>query len=213
MIQQGRSMRTLGSMGTAVVAALALVLPLSVKMTQAQQTASPPTRGIIPASTRPAATRPTQGELERRVRAQLNRLLPALQFDAVGFADVIDFLRDVSGSNIQVNWSALAVAGVDRETPISAHLRNVPFANALDVILGSAGDGRARLTYTIQGGTIIISAADVTNVLLATYDVRPILAGKPDYGPKLLAQIVNTVDPPSGQYQGGNMGFIKLEDV
>jgi beta-lactamase regulating signal transducer with metallopeptidase domain len=215
MVRQGRSMRTIGWVGTALVTAITLVLPFSLRMTQAQQASpppAPPTRGIIPSPPKPPATQPTQQELNQRAQAQLNRTLPAVQFDAVGFADVIDFLRDVSGTNLRVDWPALGVAGIERNMPVSAHLRNVTFAKALNVILDSVGEGRAKLTYTIQAGSIVISAMDVTNVMMATYDVQAILAGKPDYGPKLIAQIVDTVDPSSWQEHGGNRGMIKLED-
>ncbi|HSZ57914.1 MAG TPA: M56 family metallopeptidase [Tepidisphaeraceae bacterium] len=215
MIQQGRSMRTMGNLGWALIATIVLVVPFSLKMTQAQQASpppAPPTRGIIPSPAKPPATQRTQQELNQQAQAKLNRPLPALQFDGVGFADVIDFLRDVTGSNIRADWVALGVAGVDQNTPVSVHLRNVTFAKGLDVILASAGDGRAKLTYTIQAGSIVISAADVTNVMMATYDVQAILTGQPDYGPKIVAQIVDTIDPSSWQEHGGNKGMIKLED-
>ena len=60
---------------------------------------------------------------DRAVQAQLDRPLPELQFDGVGFSDVIDFLRDVSGANIFVNWKSLEAAGVDRNAPVTARLR------------------------------------------------------------------------------------------
>src|SRR5205823_9949139 len=34
---------------------------------------------------------------------QLEKKLPELRFDAIGFSDVIDFLRDITGANIFVN--------------------------------------------------------------------------------------------------------------
>lgn len=214
MIQQGHSTRSMGSLGATLIAAIALVLPFSLKVTQAQQASppAPPTRGIIPQPARPPASQPTDEERTRQVRAQLNRTIPALQFDSVGFADAVDFLRDVSGANIHVNWPALGVAGVDRNAPVTARLRNVSFDSALKVILDSAGGGKAKLGYTVEGGIITITAVDVTNVLLATYDVQAILAGRPDYGPKLIARITETVDPSSWQEHGGNKGMIKLED-
>jgi hypothetical protein len=49
-------------------------------------------------------------------------------------------------------------------------------------------------------------------VLLRTYDVKRLLAGGPDAGPKLVAHIVHTVDPTSWQEHGGKKGMIKLED-
>ncbi|MGH7213518.1 MAG: hypothetical protein ACREIT_01960, partial [Tepidisphaeraceae bacterium] len=62
-------------------------------------------------------------ETDQAVQAQLDRQLPEVRFDAVGFSDVIDFLRDVSGANIFVNWRALEQAGVDKNARVSARLR------------------------------------------------------------------------------------------
>ena len=52
---------------------------------------------------------------------------------------MVDFLRDVSGANIFVNWKSLEGAGVDRNAPVTAKLRNVKFSKALSIILDSVG--------------------------------------------------------------------------
>src|SRR5207249_2105153 len=57
--------------------------------------------------------------------AQLDRKLPEVKFDAVAFSDSIDWMRDVTGANIFVNWRALEAAGIDKNTPVSARLRDV----------------------------------------------------------------------------------------
>ena len=123
------------------------------------------------------------GASERIAVAQLERPLPALTFDAVGFSDVIDFLRDVSGSNIFVNWKSLEAAGIDRNTPVSANLRNVKFSKALQVILESVGGGQTKLGYTIDEGVITISTADdlSRNVVVRVYDIRDLIVNIPDF--------------------------------
>jgi len=120
---------------------------------------------------------------ERAAIVQLDRQLPALQFDAVGFSDVIDFLRDVSGANIFVNWKSLEAAGIDRNTPVSASLRNIKFAKALNVILDSVGGGQTKLGYTIDEGVITISTADdlSKNVVVRVYDIRDLIVNIPDF--------------------------------
>jgi type II secretory pathway component GspD/PulD (secretin)/tetratricopeptide (TPR) repeat protein len=120
---------------------------------------------------------------EQQALAQLDRQLPALQFDAVGFSDVIDFLRDVSGANIFVNWKSLEAAGIDRNTPVSASLRNVKFSKALNVILDSVGGGQTKLGYTIDEGVITISTADdlSKNVVVRVYDIRDLIVNIPDF--------------------------------
>ena len=44
-----------------------------------------------------------------QTRAQLDRVLPAVNFTNVTLKDAIDFLRDVSGSNIHVNWRPMTL--------------------------------------------------------------------------------------------------------
>jgi len=48
------------------------------------------------------------------LRHQLNATLPEVKFDGVSLADAIDFLRDVSGANIIVNWKALEGEGCEQ---------------------------------------------------------------------------------------------------
>ena len=120
---------------------------------------------------------------DRAVQAQLDRQLPELQFDAVGFSDVIDFLRDVSGSNIFVNWKSMEAAGVDRNTPVTARLHNVKFSKALNIILDSVGGGQTKLGYTVDEGVITVSTADdlSKNVVARVYDIRDLIINVPDF--------------------------------
>src|SRR5205814_2462374 len=69
------------------------------------------------------------------VQRQLDRTLPEVNFNQVPFGDVIDFLRDITTANIFVNWRALEAAGVDKNAPVTARLRNVRFSKALSLIL------------------------------------------------------------------------------
>ena len=41
-----------------------------------------------------------------------------MNFSGVAFADVIDFLRDVSGANIHVDWKILEAAGIGKDAPV-----------------------------------------------------------------------------------------------
>jgi type II secretory pathway component GspD/PulD (secretin)/tetratricopeptide (TPR) repeat protein len=119
----------------------------------------------------------------RAVEAQLDRPLPELSFDGVGFSDVVEFLRDVSGANIFVNWRALDTAGIDRNAPVTAKLRNVKFSKALQVILDSLSTGTTKVGYTVDDGVITISAGDdlSKNTILRVYDIRDLIISIPDF--------------------------------
>ena len=153
-----------------------------------------------------AAERGGNDAAGRAIQAQLDRTLPELKFDAVGFSDVIDFLRDVSGSNIFVNWKSLEAAGIDRNTPVTASLHNVKFAKALNVILDSVGGGQTKLGYTIDEGVITISTADdlAKNVVVRVYDIRDLIINVPDFNnaPQFSLEAAQN----SGGSQGGGGG-------
>jgi hypothetical protein len=126
----------------------------------------------------------SSGGSDRTSDAQLNRRLPQIKFDAVAFSDVVDFLRDVSGLNIFVNWKSLEAAGVDRNTPVTAQLHDVKFSKALSVILSEGvGGGQTKLGYTLDQGVITISTADELskNVVVRVYDIRDLILSVPDF--------------------------------
>lgn len=148
-----------------------------------------------------------EGREDRAIQAQLDRQLPELQFDGVGFSDVIDFLRDVSGANVFVNWKTLEGAGIDRNAPVTAKLRNVKFSKALGVILDSVGGGTTKLGYTIDDGVITISTSEdlAKNTITRVYDIRDLIINIPDFtdAPDFS---LNTTSNNSSQNPGGGAG-------
>jgi hypothetical protein len=115
------------------------------------------------ASAAAPATAPAQAEAvtDQAVRAMLEKRLPEVQFDGNSFNDVIEFLRDVTQTNLLVDWPVLKAAGIDKEeTKISLHLRNVTFGKALELILHEAGGKKALLAYMIKNGGIVITTRE-----------------------------------------------------
>lgn len=119
----------------------------------------------------------------RAVQASLDRTLPEVHFDGAAFSDVIDFLRDVSGANVYVNWKSLEGAGIDKNAPVTTNLRNVKFSTALKVILDSVGGATTKLGYTIEDGVITISTGDDLSKVTLTrvYDIRDLIINVPDF--------------------------------
>ena len=89
---------------------------------------------------------PTVRAAEVSARRALNLTLPELRFDSISLSDAIDFLTDVSGANIHVNWRALEDAGIGRDTTVNLRLRSVPLRKVLSMVLSEAGSG-VLLTY------------------------------------------------------------------
>jgi general secretion pathway protein D len=148
------------------------------------------------------------GQQDAVVQAQLDKRLPELRFDAVGLTDVIDFLRDVSGANIFVNWRALEAATIDRNAPVTARLRDVPFRKALDIILQDVGGGTVKLAYTVDEGVITISTAEelATNTSTQTYDIRDLIIDVPNFDNAPTFDLTNSNTGGNNGGGGGNSG-------
>jgi general secretion pathway protein D len=116
----------------------------------------------------------------------------------------MDFLRDITGANILVNWKALEAAGIDKQsTQVSVMLHDVKFSKVLDIILQEAGAGK--LAYTIDGGVITISTADELNKVVVTrvYDITDLLIN-PNFDPTI--QSIGSGSSQVGGSSGGGSG-------
>lgn len=115
-------------------------------------------------------------------RQQLAQRLPELKFQGVTLNDAIDFLRDVTGANITVNWKALEAAGVTRDSMVNLHLSGISLRKALDLVLNEAAGGDS-ITYFVDDGVIEITTRDIADHQMVTrvYDVQDLLMEVPDF--------------------------------
>jgi type II secretory pathway component GspD/PulD (secretin) len=144
------------------------------------------------------------------LQAQLDRRLPELHFNANGFADVVDFLRDVTGANIYVDWPALERASISRDAPVTARLRDIKFSKALELIFKSVEgeDDDRKLGYTLDEGVITISTRKELNknVVTRRYDINDLLFVAPDYNDAPSLSLQNNNNNQGGGGQGGQGG-------
>jgi hypothetical protein len=115
-------------------------------------------------------------------RARLSMNLPELKFTNVALSDAIDFLRDVSGANIHVNWKALEELGVGKDTPINVKLRAVSLRKILNVLVNETGVPGA-ITWMIDDNVIEITSRQIADQQLVTrvYPVDDLLMEIPDF--------------------------------
>ncbi|MFW6106632.1 MAG: tetratricopeptide repeat protein [bacterium] len=92
----------------------------------------------------------------RRTREKLAQRM-SLDVSAVALQDVVEFLRNVTGLTIRVNWGALGRAGIDRSTPVTVRRSNVPAGEVLEAVLKHV---EVSLRYTLVHGIITISTQD-----------------------------------------------------
>ncbi|HEX5242206.1 MAG TPA: M56 family metallopeptidase [Tepidisphaeraceae bacterium] len=121
-------------------------------------------RNTTPTEVKPTARVADAQKIDPATAKQLDRTLPQLHFTGVGFGDTIDFMRDVSGINIVVDWANL---GVDRNEPITLKLDNVKFSKALTLLFAEASDKNARLDYRVDGNTLLVAQANRLNAFAA----------------------------------------------
>lgn len=163
-----------------------------------------------------SATRARTVEAERQIRgedrvvaAQLERRLPEVRFDNVAFSEVIDFFRDVTGTNIFVNWRALETSGIDRTTPVTARLRDVKFAKALQTVIDDVGGGIVPLSYSIDDGVITVSTQEdlARNTIVQVYDIRDLIISIPDFE---APEVSFSVDLSASGGRGGGGGGLSF---
>jgi beta-lactamase regulating signal transducer with metallopeptidase domain len=144
---------------------------------------------------------------------QLDRKLPEVNFDAVAFSDVVDFLRDVTSANIFVDWRALEAAGIDRNAPVTARLRDISFKDAMTLILRGISH---ELTFTGRNGVLQIEIADEgagrpAQTVVRAYEVDDLIgmAGNPKGAAAELAKVVTgTVKPDYWRDPAGGPGTV-----
>lgn len=115
-------------------------------------------------------------------RTQLNISIPEINFNGVALNDAIDFIRDVSGANITVNWKALEEAGVAKDSPVNLRLRRVSVGKALQTMLSEAGGGD-KLGYDIDQNVINITTKELADAKMFTrvYPIEDLIMVIPDF--------------------------------
>jgi hypothetical protein len=92
-------------------------------------------------------------------RRALGTTVSELNVDNVALSRVMDFLRDVSGANIVVNWKVLEGAGVAKDTPISLQVRELSLRKMLRLVLDQASPN-ALLVYNLDSNVVEITSQE-----------------------------------------------------
>jgi hypothetical protein len=138
------------------------------------------------------------------MRQTLNTTLPEVNFSGVGLTDAIDFLRDVSGANIAVNWKALEETGVAKDTPVNVRLRRVSLRKALEMVLSEAGGGD-KLAYDTDQNVIEITTSELANARMFTrvYPILDLIMEIPDFTDAPDLSLNSTSNNANQNPQGG----------
>jgi hypothetical protein len=138
----------------------------------------------------------------RQARVALDRTIPAVTFANVTLRDAIDFLRDVSGANVHVNWKALEQAGVSADAMINVKLRQVPLRKVLNLVLSEAAGGTG-LTWYLDEGVVEVTTREIADAQMFTvvYPVQDLLVEPPEF---VVPEFM--LGGTGGGYGGGSYG-------
>ncbi|HUS48303.1 MAG TPA: hypothetical protein VNA25_17995 [Phycisphaerae bacterium] len=139
----------------------------------------------------PAAGTPAASKGEATAKTDKPAVLPRrgvvreFSFDKAPLGDVVAFLRQVSGVNFHVNYGALELVGVTKDTPISLKVSNVSVARALNLIteqLSAAKNKYDSVYWIVDEGVVKITSGTALDATLQTrvYDVADLLMVVPN---------------------------------
>jgi hypothetical protein len=105
---------------------------------------------------------PRAGELINETptaKVNFDRKLPEFRFDKSELVDVFEFLEDITGVNISVDWNALEKAGINRNTLVTMRASDLSFRKAIQTIVDDLSGTDAKLRVDFGKDEITISAA------------------------------------------------------
>lgn len=128
----------------------------------------------LTATRQPIGSSQTDTEQDRQIKAKLGSVLKDVNFNKVEFRRVVDWLQDVGGVNIVVNWGAMEGA---EESQVDLKLTNVTLEKVLRLVLDQVAKADRPLDFVIGGGVITISSREDLNqkTYVEVYDINDLI--------------------------------------
>jgi hypothetical protein len=104
----------------------------------------------------------TVGPAEARIREQLAEPT-TMDFIETPLEQVVDYLKDLHGIEIQLDTKALEEAGVGSDVPVTRTLKGISLRSGLRLMLGAMD-----LTYVIKDEVLLITTTEVADQELVT---------------------------------------------
>jgi hypothetical protein len=93
---------------------------------------------------------------ERRIRLELNNPT-RMDFEECPLDELVDYLKEFHGIEIQLDTAALDEVGIGADTPVTTRVRGVSLRSALRLMMKSID---ATLTYTIENEVLMITTRE-----------------------------------------------------
>jgi hypothetical protein len=108
-----------------------------------------------PTSQPAAEAIPPDSSEDQKMEDLLNRHLASVQLPGVALSDSIDFIRDITGANVYVDWKAIALGGVTQNTRVKLRATNISVRQAFEKLLKATGSNA--LEIRVMHGAIVVS--------------------------------------------------------
>ncbi len=119
----------------------------------------------------------------RRAMAALERRVPA-DFAGNKLSDVINYVREVAGVDVDVDWASLRSIGVDADAPVDLSLTDKPVSVVLQRTLARVSkDQFAKADFSVQDGIVTIASEETLkkHVVTHPYNITDLLLDAPNY--------------------------------
>ncbi len=112
----------------------------------------------------------------RQAMASLQKAV-SVNFNSNQLDQVFSYMNQVSGVDFYPDWKALEGISINKETPVTLALDNVPAEVALKRLIESLGDENERPDYAVEDGVVVVSSKDQLRkkTLTIVYDIRDLL--------------------------------------
>ncbi len=144
-------------------------------------------------------------ELNRKLEENLGDV----RFEEQPFDQVKEFLEEITGLNLTVDWSDLENNGITRDAPVSLRLKEVSTRFVLDEILRQVG-GEVRLAYSAREGVVRIATKERLDQITketVIYDIRDLLINIPSASRMAAFDVTQGLGQQGGGGGGGSSGM------
>ncbi|HVT79224.1 MAG TPA: hypothetical protein VHM90_01095 [Phycisphaerae bacterium] len=137
-------------------------------------------------------------------RRALMQVVHELDVDGASLGKVIDYLHNVTGANIVVDWKTLELAGVAKESTVSLRVRELTLKKMLQLVLNQVSPN-SPLTYGVDANVIEITTQEALdkNMVTKVYIVDDLVM----VGQTVQAPTINLSSITSGSSGNGGGGF------
>lgn len=111
------------------------------------------------------------------VREKLAKRIPEINFNDTPLDEVITYVGELTGVNVVVRWSSMEERGIQRDTPVTLKVKDVPAAEALDLVISSLDACGPQLAWEVQGSALIVAPQEVITgrTVVRVYDCRDLV--------------------------------------